>query len=84
MAKKGYEYDVALSYAGENERFVRQVYRHLAAADLKVFFAPRRAAHLWGKDEREFEDIYGPGSRFVVPFISEHYTTEASCNARCT
>ncbi len=76
MAKKRYEYDVALSYAGENERFVRQVYRHLIAADVNVFFAARRAGHLWGKDESEFQRVFGPASRFVVPFISEHYATK--------
>lgn len=76
MVVKPFQYDVALSYARENEGFVREVYRHLAAEKLKVFFAPRRMGELWGKDEREFQNVYGPASRFVVPFISEHYATK--------
>jgi tetratricopeptide (TPR) repeat protein len=76
VKRRRYRYDIALSYAGENEKFVRDVYRHLAAAKLSVFFAPRRTGELWGKDEREFQNVYGPESRFVVPFISEHYATK--------
>ena len=76
MAVNRYQYDVALSYAGENEKFVRDVYRHLRAENLKVFFAPLRAGALWGKDEREFQAVYGPASRFVMPFISQHYATK--------
>src|SRR5262249_30233544 len=34
-------------------------------------------ADLWGKDERELERIYGPASRFVVPFISKDYVAKA-------
>lgn len=77
MARATPKYDVALSYASENASFVRRVNRRLRARDRATFFAPEQAGHLWGKDEREFERIYGPGSRYVVPFVSEHYVRKA-------
>lgn len=73
MARLTHQYEVALSYASENASFVRRVYRRLRAGDRATFFAPEEASHLWGKNESEFERIYGPGSRYVVPFVSEHY-----------
>ncbi len=73
MPKNHYQYDVAFSYAGENEKLVRQIYGHLKAANVRVFFAPMRAGDLWGKDEREFQHVFGPASRFVMSFVSEDY-----------
>jgi tetratricopeptide (TPR) repeat protein len=66
-------YDVAISYAGEDETLAKAIYRHLRARDVNAFFAPARTSYLWGKDDREFERIYGPGSRFVMPLISADY-----------
>ncbi len=67
------QYAVALSFASEDEALVRGVYRYLRSHEINAFFAPSKISQLWGKDEHEFERIYGPGSRYVVPFISEHY-----------
>lgn len=67
------QFAVALSYASEDEALVKGVYRYLRSRNINTFFAPARTSQLWGKDEKEFERIYGPGSRFVVPFVSEHY-----------
>ena len=73
---KRYRYDVALSYAGEDEKIVSAVYRYLAAEKLNVFFAPSREVELWGKGERAFQEVFGPQSQLVVTFISEHYATK--------
>jgi tetratricopeptide (TPR) repeat protein len=76
VPRRRYEYDVALSYASETERLVRQVARYLQAENLRVFFAPARVGELWGKDAGEFQYVYGPASQYVVPFVSEHYVTK--------
>ncbi|HET8799192.1 MAG TPA: tetratricopeptide repeat protein, partial [Thermoanaerobaculia bacterium] len=73
MHKPPDQYPVALAYASENEALVKAVYRHLRSRNINAFFAPTKTSYLWGKDEREFQRIYGPGSRYVVPFISEDY-----------
>ncbi|HXA20282.1 MAG TPA: toll/interleukin-1 receptor domain-containing protein [Thermoanaerobaculia bacterium] len=72
--QKGLQYDIAISYASEDSRIVGTVVRRLKAEKgLKVFFSPDYKVDLWGKDEREFERIYGGGARVVVPFISKDY-----------
>jgi len=71
--RQPYEYDVALSFAGEERRYAETLAEILRAAGLSVFYDKHHEVTLWGKDQREFERIYGPASRFVAPFISEHY-----------
>jgi len=73
-----FDYDVALSFAGEDRASARQVAAILQAADVRVFFDELEATRLWGKDLAvEFERIYGHAARFVVPFVSHHYATKA-------
>lgn len=70
---KEYRFDVALSYAGEDQRLVRSIYSHLIAEKARVFFAPMQASDLWGKDKRVFQRVFGPESKYVVPFVSKSY-----------
>jgi hypothetical protein len=74
--KLSYEYDVAISFAGEERRFAETLAELLKAQGLSVFYDKHHKVRLWGKDEREFERIYGPASRFVTPFISKHYVAK--------
>ena len=72
-----FEYDVALSFAGEDRAIARQVAAILKAADVNVFFDELEPTRLWGKDLAvEFERIYGHAARFMVPFVSRHYATK--------
>ena len=45
-----YEYDVALSFAGENREYVREIAKKLKAKKLKVFYDEFEETNLWGKD----------------------------------
>ncbi len=45
-----YDYDVALSFAGEDRNFVEQVAQILHQLDLRVFYDRYEEANLWGKD----------------------------------
>jgi hypothetical protein len=69
-----YEYDVCLSFAGENRDYVEMVARELSAQGVRVFYDEDAKITLWGKDLLEhFDRIYRKASRYCVMFISEHY-----------
>lgn len=73
---RSYEYDVCLSFAGENRDYVQMVARGLLDRDVRVFYDEddRTKTKLWGKNLTEhFDRIYREASRFCVMFISEHY-----------
>src|ERR1700734_1366341 len=72
--KPVYEFDAALSFAGEDRRHASKLARALTAKGYKVFYDRDFCGQLWGKGQHEYEQIYGPRSRFVIPFVSENYT----------
>lgn len=72
--KKDFKYDVAISYASEQEQYVRRVAKILEKENLVVFYAPNREEEFLGKDMIvEFYQIYRYDSMFVVSFISDEY-----------
>jgi hypothetical protein len=71
-------YDVALSFAGEDRKYVEEVAQHLKALGLEVFYDGFEQVTLWGKDLAEhLGDVYGKDSRFVVLFLSRAYASKA-------
>ncbi|MFC3310848.1 TIR domain-containing protein [Blastomonas aquatica] len=71
-------YQVALSFAGEQREYVRDVARALAARHVAVFYDEFQANTLWGKDGAEhFHQIYSRGTQYVVMFISAEYVAKA-------
>jgi hypothetical protein len=69
-----YDYDVALSFAGEDRTYVEDVASALKSVGLKVFYDADFLAETWGEDLVElFEAVYRIRSRFVVMFVSRHY-----------
>ena len=69
-----YRYDVALSFAGEDRKYVVQVAEYLKTKGVRVFYDEFERVSLWGKDLTEtFVDVYMKNSRYAVLFISEHY-----------
>ena len=76
--KANREYDVALSFAGEDRDYVERVAEGLKAAGVSVFYDGFEQVNLWGKDLAEhLGDIYGTRSRFVVLFLSKAYAAKA-------
>ena len=72
------EYDVALSFAGEDRAYVEAVARHLLEANVSVFYDAYEQVGLWGKNLVDhLADVYGKRSRFVVIFASKHYANKA-------
>ncbi len=71
---RGFEFDVAISFAGEDRQIAEKLVRALRAEGVKVFYDKLYQYELWGKDLRAyFQGIYGPKARFVLLLISKHY-----------
>ena len=72
-----YEFDVALSYAGEERSYVHEVADYLRANSVRVFYDEFFTSKLWGQDLYTFLDaIYREKSRFTVVFISRSYVAK--------
>jgi len=75
---KNYQYDVALSFAGEDRIFVEQVANILESKGIKVHYDRFNQADAWGKNLPEhFDEIYRKEARYCVMFISENYAKKA-------
>jgi len=69
------DFDVALSFAGEDRPYVDSVASGLRERGVKVFYDLFEEAELWGKDlYTHLADIYLRRARFTVIFISEAYS----------
>ena len=69
-----YEYEVALSFAGEDRGFAEGIAEGLKKSGIKVFYDNYYAADLWGQDlSVKLRDVYHSSSQFCIMIISEHY-----------
>ena len=69
-----FEYDIALSFAGENRKIADDLARALLIEGVKVFYDKFYKSEMWGKKLTDyFQDVYGPKARFVIALISKHY-----------
>lgn len=76
-----YEYDVALSFAGENREYVKKVAKHLNNAGIKVFFDEFEQEHLWGKNLYDYlQEVYTKKAQYTMMFISKFYKNKAWTN----
>jgi TIR domain len=72
-----FDYDVALSYAGEDREYVGQVAAQLQQRDIRIFYDEYAAAQLWGNDLYVLlDEVYRKRARFAVIFISRHYASK--------
>ena len=76
--EESYDYDVAVTFAGEDREFVEEVVRDIASAGYKVFYDQDEQVTLWGEELTEFfPKIYEERSRYAVMFVSRHYAAKA-------
>lgn len=69
-----FKFDIAISYAGEEEGIAEDLHRILRENDIEVFFAKPCKVYLFGKRlTPEIKNAFGPYTKFVVPIISKHY-----------
>ena len=68
------EFDVALSFAGEQRPYVEQVATIIGNTGLSIFYDAFQESHLWGKDLSIYlHDVYSKKSKFCIMFISKEY-----------
>ncbi|MGH3624047.1 MAG: TIR domain-containing protein [Sciscionella sp.] len=67
-------YDIAVSFAGEQRKYVAKVVAACKDRDLKIFYDKDIGNEWWGKSFiREQRNVYGSQTRYFVPFISAEY-----------
>ena len=70
----GYQYDLAISFAGEDRELARRIAHVARTNGLKVFFDEYHLWELWGKNLSEYlGSVFGEGSRYCLILISEDY-----------
>lgn len=72
---RDYQYQVALSFAGEDRFVARKFAKLLKDNDIRVFYDEYEQADLWGKDlYRHLTKVYKEYSEYCVIFVSENYS----------
>jgi len=73
-ARPGWQWDVALSFAGAQRPYVEQVASALKARGVSCFYDADEQIELWGKYlAEELPAIYGEQAVVVVVFVSAEY-----------
>ncbi len=74
IEENAFEYDIVLSFAGEDREIVEKTAHLLKEKNIKVFYDNFEKARLWGEDLYEFlAKLYSRQARFCLMFISKHY-----------
>lgn len=71
-----HQYEIALSFATEEQHLAEKVYHYLKVEGITVFFAPAPEcqAILSGRNQREaFYEIFGIKSKYVALLVSTNY-----------
>jgi hypothetical protein len=69
-----YEYDVALSFAGEDRTIVESIAQTLVECDIKVFYDEFVTHELWGKDLfQHLSAVYRDKAKYCIVFVSQAY-----------
>ncbi|WP_410626143.1 toll/interleukin-1 receptor domain-containing protein [Amycolatopsis sp. cmx-8-4] len=72
-----FDYDIAVSFAGEDRELVRAVVTQLKEYDIRVFFDEDSTSEMWGENLVDFlQAIYGRRARYAVLFVSQHYVSK--------
>ena len=69
-----FEYDVALSFAGEDRATADKFADLLTSREIKVYYDPYEPDAIWGKDVVDhLVNLYARKARYCVLFLSQHY-----------
>ena len=75
------EFQIALSFAGEDRSYVDEVANILKARGIKVFYDLFEEANLWGKNLYDYlTDIYQNKALYTVMFVSKYYAEKLWTN----
>ncbi len=68
------EYEIGLSFAGEQREYVEQVANALKAQGVNVFYDTFEQIDLWGKDlYQHLNEIYRTKCKYCIVFLSKDY-----------
>jgi hypothetical protein len=71
------EFDVCLSFAGEQRAYVEEVATALRSANVRVFYDRYEEVDLWGRDLYEhLNAVYRDRAKYCVIFISKEYAAK--------
>lgn len=71
---ENYEYDVALSFAGENRELAKHIANQLRELDVPVFYDEAFEANFLGKAwTKKFKEIFADESRYVVVLLDKYH-----------
>ena len=74
MNQKNFDYDIALSFAGEDRQHAEGLAKILTENGVRVFYDKYEQAELWGKElYQHLQVVYRDKARYFVAFFSEHY-----------
>ncbi len=78
---KKFNYDVAISFAGEDRNLAKKLANSFVKQGLEVFFDEYFKAQLWGKNLYEhLSKVYSEEARYCLLLISEHYIKKVWTN----
>ncbi|MDE0132976.1 MAG: TIR domain-containing protein [bacterium] len=73
----GYEYDIGLSFSGEQRGYVEKVAEELDYRGIRVFYDADEQADLWGRDLGVyFREVFQDKCRYCIVFASEEYANK--------
>lgn len=71
---ENFEYEIALSFAGENRELARHIAKSLEMLDVQVFYDETFEVNFLGKAWRkQFQEIFGEKSKLVVCLLDKHH-----------
>ena len=72
------QYEVALSFAGEQREYVESVARVLDSRGIPIFYDGFERIDLWGRDlAEEFHEVFAHRAALAVMFISKEYVEKS-------
>lgn len=75
------DYDVTISFAGEDRQYAEQLAKMLTSANIKVFYDRYEEGKLWGEDlYTHLAEVYSKKARYCVMIISRHYLNKLWTN----
>ena len=81
MNRNGHEFDVGLSFAGEQRDYVAEVARELKSYGISVFYDRAEQVTLWGKHLLPYlDEIYQLKCQYCILFISKEYAEKRWTN----
>lgn len=82
QGRSEFDYDVAVSFAGEDRKFVHEFVRELRRrGGVRVFYDQDETAEMWGANLVEYlHDVYRSRARFALLFVSRHYLAKKWTN----